>query len=46
MAGIQSEAGNRGAVYPSHAWGSRLQTRTGMVSARLSQNLSRNIATE
>src|ERR1700730_5317691 len=45
-AGISFEPGKEGAVYPSQCWTSLDQITTGIVSAKLSQNLSRNIATE
>src|SRR5579883_2708 len=43
---IHLEPGKEGAVYPSQCWTSVDQKMTGTVKARLSQNLSRNIATE
>jgi hypothetical protein len=46
MAGMNFEAGNDGAVYPSQCWTSIDQNTTGIVRAKLNQNLSRNIATE
>ena len=46
IAGTSADPGKAGAVYPSQCWTSRDQTTTGIVRAKLSQNLSRNIATE
>ena len=38
--------GKEGAVYPNQCWTSVDQATTGIVRAKLNQNLSRNIATE
>src|ERR1700676_474759 len=46
MAGITFEPGEDGAEYPSQCCTSLDQKTTGIVRAKLSQNLSRNIATE
>jgi hypothetical protein len=45
-AGINFEPGKEGAVYRNQCWTSVDQKTTGIVRAKLNQNLSRNIATE
>lgn len=44
--GDEFRAGNPGAVYPSQCWTSDDQNTVGIISAKLNQNLSRNMATE
>src|SRR6266446_2509067 len=46
IGGIQFDPGKEGAVYPSQCWTSLDHKTTGIVRAKLSQNLSRNMATK
>jgi len=43
---IKFEPGKEGALYPSQCWTSVDQKTTGIVRAKLNQNLTRNLATE